>query len=175
MKAFYALILVLLASTAYGQSNLPACQGSDASKWSNCFGSWTASDCDKYVGEWKDGKFNGQGVYIFINGNKYIGEFIVGNLQGLGILFYKDGRNPDSGMFQNGKLVQQIDINPNSLNRGSILKEELPKLAIPHSTAEINLLKKQLELLKKELEQRKESHHSVEEKRKLDSKKSELQ
>ena len=34
MKAFYTSILVLLASTAYGQSNLPACQGRDISKWS---------------------------------------------------------------------------------------------------------------------------------------------
>jgi len=60
MKAFYTLILVLMTGAAYGQSNLPACQGSDATRWSNCFGSWTASNGNKYVGEYKDGKRNGQ-------------------------------------------------------------------------------------------------------------------
>ena len=41
MKAFYTLILVVLGGTAYGQSNLPVCQGNNASKWSNCIGEET--------------------------------------------------------------------------------------------------------------------------------------
>ena len=56
MKAFYTLILVVLAGTAYGQSNLPTCQGNDASKWSNSFGTYTETQ-----GSWK--------------GDKYVGEF----------------------------------------------------------------------------------------------------
>ena len=47
MKSLYTLILVLLAGTAYGQSNLPACQGSAVSSWSNCSGEETQSDQEK--------------------------------------------------------------------------------------------------------------------------------
>ena len=68
MKAFYTLILILLASTAYGQSNLPACQGSDVSSWSNCSGAVTFADGNKYVGEFKDDKANGQGTFTLANG-----------------------------------------------------------------------------------------------------------
>ena len=56
IKAIYTLILILMAGTAYGQSNLPAWQGSDDSKWSYCFGTYTETQ-----GSWK--------------GDKYVGEF----------------------------------------------------------------------------------------------------
>jgi len=57
------------------QSNLPVCQGGDPSKWSTCFGSWTAQNGNKYVGEWKDGKPFGKGANAYTSGDKYIGEF----------------------------------------------------------------------------------------------------
>ena len=53
MKTFYTLILFLLAGTAYGQSNLPACKGSDVARWSNCVGSWTAQTV---TSTWESGK-----------------------------------------------------------------------------------------------------------------------
>ncbi len=40
-------------------TNLPACQGSDISRWTNCFSSQTWSNGDKYLGEFKDGMRNG--------------------------------------------------------------------------------------------------------------------
>jgi len=67
MKAFYTLIPVLMADTALGQSNLPACQGSHATRWNNCFGSWTVSTGDMSVGEFKDGRYNGQGTCTWAN------------------------------------------------------------------------------------------------------------
>ena len=36
----------------------------------------------QYVGEYKDGKRDGQGTYIFSNGDKYVGEFQDGQRQG---------------------------------------------------------------------------------------------
>ena len=59
------VLLCLIGSSAYGQSSLPSCQGSDVSSWTNCFGTltvpyyWTSG---KYVGEFKDGLYNGQGI-----------------------------------------------------------------------------------------------------------------
>jgi len=93
MKAIYTLILVLMSGTVYGQSNLPACQGSDVTRWNNCFGSWTASNVDKYVGEFKDGTYNGQGTYYHLEndqfkGDKYIGQFKHGYRHGQGTYLF---------------------------------------------------------------------------------------
>ena len=106
MKTFYTLILVLLAGTAYGQSKLPACQGSGTAKWNNCFGSWTPSNGDKYVGEFKDGNYNGQGTYYFLadnqfKGDKYVGEWRDGKRNGQGTSTYPDG-NKYVGEYKDG-------------------------------------------------------------------------
>ena len=74
-KYFLITIAFVLSVTAFGQSNLPSCQGSDATRWSNCFGSWTGSNGNKYVGEVKDGKANGQGTYTWANGDRHVGEW----------------------------------------------------------------------------------------------------
>ena len=79
MKVFYTLILVVLAGTAYGQSNLPACQGSNTSKWSNCIGQETINDRHQYKGEFLNGKRHGLGVldvlYLDFKGDKYVVAF----------------------------------------------------------------------------------------------------
>ena len=79
MKAFYTLILVLLASTSYGQSNLPACKGNDVSKWSNCIGQETINDRHQYKGEFLNGRRHGLGVldvlYLDFKGDKYVVAF----------------------------------------------------------------------------------------------------
>jgi len=33
---------------------------------------------DKYVGEWKDGEYHGQGTFTYPDGSKYVGEFKYG-------------------------------------------------------------------------------------------------
>jgi hypothetical protein len=73
-----------------------ACQGTESSRWSNCFGSWTASNGDKYVGEFKDGKQDGQGTYYYLadnqfKGYKYVGEYKDGKRNGQGTFTYPDG------------------------------------------------------------------------------------
>ena len=87
----------VLSGAAFGQSNLPPCPGSDVARWSNCFGSFTTSKGDKYVGEFKDGKYNGQGTYFFfvdsqlLRGEKYVGEFKNDNANGQGTFTYANG------------------------------------------------------------------------------------
>ena len=49
------------------------------------------SDSYKYVGEWKDGKKNGQGTNTFPNGNKYEGEWKDGKQHGQGTYTQTDG------------------------------------------------------------------------------------
>ena len=71
---------LLLLSSTEGWS-LPPCEGSPTSKhyvyknWTNCEGTLTYNDGDKYVGEWKDGSHHGQGTYTYANGDKSVGEF----------------------------------------------------------------------------------------------------
>jgi hypothetical protein len=40
----------------------------------------------------KDCKFEGKGVYTWINGKKYIGEFLEGLKDGKGTYIYPDGK-----------------------------------------------------------------------------------
>ena len=48
------ILAVVLFSATDGWS-LPPCQDSEAVIWTDCFGTFTWDNGDKYVGEWKDG------------------------------------------------------------------------------------------------------------------------
>ena len=84
MKTLYRFFLFVVVglANASAQSNLPACQGSDVSRWSNCVGSNTFASGNKYVGEFKDGKIYGQGTFTYANGNTYVGEHKNGKRNG---------------------------------------------------------------------------------------------
>jgi hypothetical protein len=104
---FRFVLLFLMMGSVFAQSSLPPCQG-DVSRWINCFGTATYSNGDKYSGEYKDGKRNGQGTFIFASGNKYIGEFKDGFPNGEGTFTplngdkyvgeYKDGKRNGRGI-----------------------------------------------------------------------------
>ena len=143
-----------VASSAYAQSSLPPCQGSDVSRWTNCFGTYTYANGNKYVGEFKDGLYNGQGNYIFTNGNKYVGEFKGNNFNGQGTFTYTDGSkyvgefNEDyfngqgveysargsitkQGRWANGKLVQTFAIDAQRFPFNSSLSASAPQAPFP--------------------------------------------
>ena len=111
-----ACLFLSVALSSVIASDLPACP-SDVLYWNNCFGTFTYtnggkyvgefknnkfygqgtftyangpiySDGDKYVGEWRDNFKNGQGTLTFANGNKYVGEFKDGNFHGQGTFTY---------------------------------------------------------------------------------------
>jgi hypothetical protein len=104
MKFLSRLLLLSLFGwgAVFAQSNLPACQGSDASMWSNCVGTNTFASGNKYVGEFKDGKRNGQGTYTFASGNKYVGEYKDDKIDGQGTYTFANG-NIYIGKFKDGK------------------------------------------------------------------------
>ena len=56
------IAFVLMVGVACAQSNLPACRGSDVSKWNKCVGSAAFTSGNKYAGDYKDGKRNGYGI-----------------------------------------------------------------------------------------------------------------
>ena len=86
------VVVILIMESAYAQSNLPACRGSNPSRWSNCFGTYTSPSDQKYVGEFKDGKYNGQGTYTLPSGQRYVGEFKDDNYHGQGTLTFPSGQ-----------------------------------------------------------------------------------
>ena len=68
---------------------LPACPTSGY--FNNCFGTYTWPHGEKYVGEWKENKTNGQGVRTYANGAKYVGEYKDGKKNGQGTYTYASG------------------------------------------------------------------------------------
>lgn len=60
---------------AHDSPALPECVGKRRKYWNNCHGTYDEGRGDKYVGEFKDGKYHGRGAYIFSDGRTLAGEF----------------------------------------------------------------------------------------------------
>jgi TonB family protein len=69
LKLLLVTLLQCICGNVLSQSQLLECQGSDYRNWSNCFGFHTTVNGNKYFGEWKNGKFNGQGIISYTNGD----------------------------------------------------------------------------------------------------------
>jgi len=92
------------------QSNLPPCE-SNQWTWTDCNGTITTRHF-KYVGEFKNGKRNGQGTWTDAYGNKYVGEFMNDERNGQGIEFNADGSIQRSGIYEAGNFVRAEVIDP---------------------------------------------------------------
>ena len=114
-----ALVLFIctacLSTAALSQSSLPPCDTTrNVSGWTNCLGSRTLSNGDKYSGEWKSGKYHGQGIFTSASGDQYAGKFREGKRHGLGTLAYKDGRPAQEGVWENN-LFFRAESTPQSV------------------------------------------------------------
>ena len=76
---------------ADGQRFVPCPGEYHKETWDNCAGSFTYSDGSQYVGNWKMGKFHGEGTYIFASGEKYVGRFREDKYHGEGTYTYANG------------------------------------------------------------------------------------
>ena len=85
------LFLLFFFIFALNSYSLPECEGDSPSKWNNCKGTFTFSDGDKYVGEWKDSKYHGKGTYTVPNGQKYVGEYKDDKRNGKGTATHPSG------------------------------------------------------------------------------------
>ena len=118
MKTLYALILVLLTGTAYGQTDLPECQGTDSTKWSNCFRSWTNLSDQKYIGEYKDGQKHGQGIFTWPDGRGvWIGEWTADRANGRIIRYTHNGAIAHSGIYKFGIYDHAEALDPSAFTR----------------------------------------------------------
>lgn len=81
-----------IKSTESSSHSSQSCPGSyNIINWTNCFGFHTDRSGNKYIGEFKNGKPNGQGTYTFANGTRYVGEWKDGKRNGKGYIKFADG------------------------------------------------------------------------------------
>jgi hypothetical protein len=109
--------IVVVPTIAAVQSRLPQCPKIWLRGWTNCQGTFTFANGDKYVGEFKDGKYHGQGTATYVDGRKYIGEFKDGNKNGQGTYTAADGTKyvGDGRMARKmGKAHSRLPMAPNS-------------------------------------------------------------
>jgi hypothetical protein len=143
-------------------SKLPTCPKDTNPKWSNCFGAYTNPNGSKYVGEFKDGKYNGQGTFTINTGGKYVGEFRNGLIDGQGtftdsngtkytgewkdfkrhgngILTYPDGSPAKEGIWADDKFVRAEKINLPPVNQQTDVatNEERRKLDADRQALEV--------------------------------------
>ncbi len=116
MKSIFSIVVIL----SFGFSTIFTACGSNHKKTSikttmkctegNCIngkGTMTHYNDDTMIGTssgtWKDGKLNGQGVLITVNGNKYVGEFKDFKQDGKGMLSINNKIIYD-GQWKEGKM-----------------------------------------------------------------------
>lgn len=110
-KLFLYIFLVTIVCTSVHA--LPQCKGENkykifkSKKWHKCIGIEKQGE-HKYEGEFKNGKFDGQGTFFFISGEKYIGEWKNGLQEGYGIFTSSDGKFSFNGEWEKGKRVMGI-------------------------------------------------------------------
>ena len=104
-KILYSLFSILFFyNLVQAESSLPECQGGNFPTWTSCYGKVgpLPMSGDIYSGEWKDGKYHGQGTIEYSDGTKYIGKWKEGLPNGQGILT-DSGGNKYVGEFEDGK------------------------------------------------------------------------
>jgi hypothetical protein len=116
MRILPLIIGFLLITSSHSVLALPTCPGSpvtisdykEVSSWNNCSGDIKFGKeggvraGNKYVGEWQEGQFHGQGTYTWANGQKYVGEWQEDKFHGQGTLTLADGRQY-VGEFKDGQ------------------------------------------------------------------------
>lgn len=84
------------------QSRLPPCPADQSVRRDMCFGTLTFLNTDRYVGEFRDGKFHGQGAYTTASGESYVGEWMDNLRNGSGTNTFPSGERY-IGQFRNGQ------------------------------------------------------------------------
>ena len=129
--SLYVFLVLFFCNTGWAESLLPECKGSNYEKWTDCQGTTVSPRGDRYIGDFKDGKFHGQGVfigadgrkyigeykkhkkhgqgtYVYANGDKYTGEWAKAKYHGQGTYIYANGKI-EKGIWKKGKLVKKKD------------------------------------------------------------------
>ncbi|MDA9565333.1 caspase family protein [Alphaproteobacteria bacterium] len=91
MKKLFVTLSLLISITCLSSQSLALPPCPSTGDWDNCYGSFTSQTKEKYIGEWKNNKRNGQGINSWINGDKYIGEYVDNIREGQGTVIFGNG------------------------------------------------------------------------------------
>ena len=58
----------------------------------------------RYEGDFVEGKFNGEGIYYWADGDRYVGDFADGAFHGYGIKYHADGTR-QAGRWEHDNFV----------------------------------------------------------------------
>jgi hypothetical protein len=94
LRVFFNAIALVLGlawiGEASAQSSLPPCPPVGY-VWDGCIGTYTSRRGWKYVGEWRDNTFSGQGTSTSPEGEKYVGQWRDYQRSGKGTLTFPNG------------------------------------------------------------------------------------
>ena len=93
LKKLILITVIFMTSNSYA---LPNCSSDISARWHECFGTYIFDEDSewnghKYVGEFKNDGFHGQGTYTYANGDKYSGQFLNDSATGQGTLTFASG------------------------------------------------------------------------------------
>jgi len=83
--------LMLCGPVNAQQSRFPTCPADQSVVWNECFGKHTAPNGDVYIGEFKNGKYDGQGKRTRSDGRVAVGEFKNDKVNGIAEAKWPDG------------------------------------------------------------------------------------
>ena len=89
-------------------------------------GTYTFSNGDKTIGEFRDNKPHGQGTFVSSKGEKYVGEFKEGKFNGQGTYTYTDGTGYVGEFRDNNKNGYGKETFPNGLKYIGEYKDDKP-------------------------------------------------
>ena len=78
-------------TTITGVDPSRVCKGNGFVNWKDCVGSVTFPNGMDYVGDFKNGKADGQGRLIWTSGARYVGQFANNQQHGTGTITYPNG------------------------------------------------------------------------------------
>lgn len=89
MRALIRLLFLLLPTLAWAQSSLPQCP--EAGPRNDCFGEFSFLGGYKYIGEFRNDRYEGHGFLTMPSGTRYRGGFSNNEFNGRGIIIFPDG------------------------------------------------------------------------------------
>lgn len=110
-KLLFVIGFALIPLGSWAQSTLPPCPSLQRPlTWHDCIGDYFNIQGGSYSGAFKNGNWNGEGIWRRQDGSAYVGKFSNGFPNGAGIEYFKDGRVNRSGIWEEGNL--QVGVNP---------------------------------------------------------------
>jgi len=110
--------LLGISFNSVAQSQLPRCP--ESGEKHNCIGAWNSPFGLSYIGEFKNNKFDGQGVQNYPNGERYEGEFKKGVWDGKGSQYKADGTLLRTGTWRNDKFIDAVQSAPQTASTNAI-------------------------------------------------------